>query len=107
MSYAKKLIKVALPLGQKKHLPGRPIRLGHPSTFLHVGKSSPLAAARAVLFSQLVDDPSGYADEQNNSKLVKQSESELKKRLKDWRDKKELFDQVQAEEVSLPGMNLH
>ena len=36
------------------------------------GGRRPLAAARAVLFSQLVDDPSGYVDElRNNSKLVR------------------------------------
>lgn len=99
MSYAKKLIEVALPLEDINAASAREksIRHGHPSTLHLWWARRPLAAARAVLFSQLVDDPSGYVDElRNNSKLVKKSESELKKRLKDWRDKKELFDQVQA-----------
>ena len=99
MSYTKKLIEVALPLEDINAASAREksIRHGHPSTLHLWWARRPLAAARAVLFSQLVDDPSGYVDElRNNSKLVKKSESELKKRLKDWRDKKELFDQVQA-----------
>ena len=99
MSYPKKLIEVALPLEDINAASAREksIRHGHPSTLHLWWARRPLAAARAVLFSQLVDDPSGYVDElRNNSKLVKKSESELNKRLKDWRVKKELFDQVQA-----------
>ena len=99
MSYSKKLIEVALPL-KEINLSGaaeKKIRQGHPSGLHRWWARRPFTTARAVLFSQLVDDPSGYVDElRNNSKLVKKSESELHKRLKDWRDKKELFDRVQA-----------
>lgn len=56
----KKLIEVSLPLEAINTAASREksIRHGHPST-LHLWWSrKPLAAARAVLFSQLVDDPS-------------------------------------------------
>lgn len=57
----KKLIEVALPLEAINFASAREksIRHGHPST-LHLWWSRrPLAAARAVLFAQMVDDPSG------------------------------------------------
>ena len=56
----KKLIEVALPLDAINAASAREksIRHGHPST-LHIWWARrPLAAARAVLFAQLVDDPS-------------------------------------------------
>ena len=56
----RKLIEVALPLDDINRAAAREksIRHGHPST-LHLWWSrKPLAAARAVLFAQLVDDPS-------------------------------------------------
>ena len=56
----KKLIEVALPLDaiNKASAREKSIRHGHPST-LHLWWSrKPLATARAVLFAQLVDDPS-------------------------------------------------
>ena len=99
MSYPKKLIEVALPLEDINAASAKEktIRNGHPSGLHLWWARRPLVAARAVLFSQLVDDPSGYVHElRNNSKLVKKSESELHKRIKDWRDKKDLFDRVQA-----------
>ncbi|MCX4151757.1 MULTISPECIES: DUF1156 domain-containing protein [Paraburkholderia] len=57
----KKLIEVALPLDDINTAAAREksIRFGHPST-LHVWWARrPLAAARAVLFAQLVNDPGG------------------------------------------------
>src|SRR5690606_33534135 len=39
------------------------IRHGHPSTLHLWWARRPLAAARAVLFAQLVDDPSSHPDE--------------------------------------------
>ena len=56
----RKLIEVALPLDaiNKAAAREKSIRHGHPST-LHLWWSrKPLAAARAVLFAQMVDDPS-------------------------------------------------
>lgn len=60
----KKLIEVALPLDEINTASAREksIRHGHPST-LHLWWSrKPLATARAVLFAQLVDDPSAHPE---------------------------------------------
>lgn len=64
MTYKKKLIEVALPLATINQEASREksIRHGHPST-LHVWWARrPLAAARAVLWASLVDDPSSNLD---------------------------------------------
>lgn len=60
----RKLIEVALPLDaiNRESAREKSIRHGHPST-LHLWWSrKPLATARAVLFAQLVDDPSARPD---------------------------------------------
>ncbi len=59
MSEAKKLIEVALPLEAINAASAREksIRHGHPSTLHLWWARRPLAAARAVLFTSLVDDP--------------------------------------------------
>lgn len=56
----KKLIEVALPLDEINAASAREksIRHGHPSTLHLWWARRPLAAARAVIFSQLVNDPS-------------------------------------------------
>ena len=56
----KKLIEVALPLAAINTASAREkaIRRGHPSTLHLWWARRPLAAARAVLFAQMVDDPS-------------------------------------------------
>ena len=62
MTTRKKLIEVALPLDaiNKASVREKSIRHGHPST-LHLWWSrKPLATARAVIFAQMVDDPSAY-----------------------------------------------
>ncbi|MDZ4862272.1 MAG: DUF1156 domain-containing protein, partial [Gemmatimonadota bacterium] len=60
----KKLIEVALPLEaiNKACAREKSIRHGHPSTLHLWWARRPLAAARAVIFSQMVDDPSSYPD---------------------------------------------
>ena len=61
---SRKLIETAMPLDVVSHHASREksIRHGHPST-LHLWWSrKPLAAARAVLFAQLVDDPASRPD---------------------------------------------
>ena len=61
----KKLIEVALPLDEINEAGAREksIRHGHPST-LHLWWSrKPLAVARAVIFGQMVDDPSSLPEE--------------------------------------------
>lgn len=60
----KKLIEVSIPLEaiNKASAREKSIRHGHPSTLHLWWARRPLAACRAVLFSQLVDDPSGWPD---------------------------------------------
>ena len=61
----RKLIEIALPLDEINAAGAREksIRHGHPST-LHLWWSrKPLAVARAVIFGQLVDDPSSVEEE--------------------------------------------
>ena len=61
---ARKLIEVALPLDPINAAAAREksIRHGHPSTLHLWWARRPLAAARAVIFAQMVDDPSEYVD---------------------------------------------
>ncbi len=60
----KKLIEVALPLEaiNKAAAREKSIRYGHPSTLHLWWARRPLAAARAVIFAQMVDDPSAHPD---------------------------------------------
>jgi putative DNA methylase len=60
----KKLIEVALPLVaiNEASVREKSIRHGHPSTLHLWWARRPLAAARAVIFSQMVDDPSSLPD---------------------------------------------
>jgi putative DNA methylase len=59
-----KLIEVALPLEKINEAASREksIRHGHPSTLHLWWARRPLAAARAVIFSQMVDDPSTHPE---------------------------------------------
>lgn len=61
----KKLIEVSLPLEAINAASGREksIRHGHPSTMHLWWSRKPLATARAVLFAQLVDDPSARPED--------------------------------------------
>ncbi len=90
MTYKKKLIEVALPLEaiNAASVREKSIRHGHPSTLHLWWARRPLAACRAVLFAQLVDDPSGHADTLlDDPKIRAQAEANLAKRLKAWRDR--------------------
>ncbi len=64
MTYKKKLIEVALPLEaiNKASAREKSIRHGHPSTLHLWWARRPLAAARAVIFAQMVDDPSAHPE---------------------------------------------
>lgn len=64
MTPKKKLIEVALPLEaiNKAAAREKSIRHGHPSTLHLWWARRPLAAARAVIFAQMVDDPSAHPD---------------------------------------------
>ena len=64
MKIKKKLIEVAMPLDAINTASAREksIRHGHPSTLHLWWARRPLATARAVIFAQMADDPSGYVD---------------------------------------------
>src|SRR5690348_8850918 len=63
-AYRKKLIEVALPLEAINLASAREksIRHGHPGALHLWWARRPLAAARAVIFAQMVDDPSSLPD---------------------------------------------
>lgn len=83
--YPKKLIEVALPLEDINAASAKEksIRRGHPSTLHLWWARRPLATARAVLFGQLVDDPSGYVEELWEDKnAIKKAENVLGRKIK-------------------------
>lgn len=87
-AYKKKLIEVALPLEAINAASAREksIRHGHPSTLHLWWARRPLAACRAVLFAQLVDDPSEYVDKLlEDEKIRKAAEKELSERTGLWK----------------------
>src|SRR5438552_18907646 len=63
-TYRRKLIEVALPLEaiNRASAHEKSIRHGHPSMLHLWWARRPLAAARAVIFAQMVDDPSAHPD---------------------------------------------
>lgn len=76
----KKLIEVALPLDDINAAAAREksIRHGHPSTLHLWWARRPLAAARAVLFAQLVNDP-GYQTGDGFTRGVNKKAAELER----------------------------
>lgn len=76
----KKLIEVALPLDDINAAAAREksIRHGHPSTLHLWWARRPLAAARAVLFAQLVNDP-GYQTGEGFTRGVNKKAAELER----------------------------
>lgn len=100
----RKLIEVALPLEtiNRESAREKSIRHGHPSTLHLWWARRPLAAARAVLFAQLVDDPSALPDEFPTEELQRAERERLHRlieRLVVWenvRDEK-LLAEVHAE----------
>lgn len=76
----KKLIEVALPLDDINEASGREksIRQGHPSTLHLWWARRPLAAARAVIFSQMVNDP-GYQDGDGFKFGINKKDAEIKR----------------------------
>ena len=101
----KKLIEVALPLDAINTACAREksIRHGHPSTLHLWWARRPLAAARSVIFSQMVDDPSTYVDELiKDSKLKAKAEGILRTRLKRWEDGVALAKKAEAAKIKAP-----
>ena len=64
-AYKKKLIEVALPpeaINKASALEKQPFTRNHPRSMHIWWARRPLAAARAVIFAQMVDDPSSHPD---------------------------------------------
>nr|WP_096361890.1 DUF1156 domain-containing protein [Sulfuricaulis limicola] len=100
-----KLIEVALPLEAINIASAREksIRHGHPSTLHLWWARRPLAAARAVIFAQMVDDPSAYVDVlRADPKLRRKAESALKARLKLWEEARALAERAKGTNLSVP-----
>jgi putative DNA methylase len=105
MTYRKKLIEIALPLEaiNKACAREKSIRHGHPSTLHLWWARRPLAAARAVIFSQMVDDPSTYVDVlRADPKLHRKAESALKARMKLWEEARALAERAKGTSLTVP-----
>ena len=90
-AYRRKLIEVAIPLDaiNKASAREKSIRHGHPSTLHLWWARRPLAACRAVLFAQLVDDPSSHPDKFPTKEAVETERKRLFriiKRLVIWKN---------------------
>ena len=85
VTYRKKLIEVALPLEAINTASAREksIRHGHPSTLHLWWARRPLAAARAVIFAQMVDDPSSHPDIFKTEKVQEKERQRLFRILED------------------------
>ena len=81
----RKLIEVAIPLEAINAASAREksIRHGHPSTLHLWWARRPLAACRAVLFAQLVDDPSSHPDEFPTAEAMDEERKRLFKIIED------------------------
>ena len=81
----KKLIEVSIPLEaiNKASAREKSIRHGHPSTLHLWWARRPLAACRAVLFAQLVDDPSAWPDRFPTEAAVERERARLHKVIAD------------------------
>ncbi len=100
----KKLIEVALPLEaiNKASAREKSIRHGHPSTLHLWWARRPLAAARAVIFAQMVDDPSSCPDLFPTEKAQEKERQRLFKIIEDlvlWENttNEEVLERARAE----------
>ena len=98
----KKLIESALPLEaiNKASAREKSIRHGHPSTLHLWWARRPLAAARAVIFAQMVDDPSSYAGSLLDDPSTRQAaERELVERRELWEMREMGFEAENRDEL--------
>ena len=105
MQVRKKLIEVALPLAAINVAAAREksIRHGHPSTLHLWWARRPLAAARAVLFAQMVDDPLAYVDVlRGDPTLRRKAKTALKARIKLWEEARTLAGQAKGTGLQVP-----
>jgi putative DNA methylase len=106
MGQKKKLIEVALPLEaiNKASAREKSIRHGHPSTLHLWWARRPLAAARAVIFAQMVDDPSEYVETLlRDPKLRSKAETTLKARKKRWEEARSLARKAREAGIDAPA----
>src|SRR6266487_2251824 len=106
MTYRKKLIEVALPLEaiNKASAREKSIRHGHPSSLHLWWARRPLSAARAVIFSQMVNDPGyerslGRGVNKDKAKIEREHLFGLIRRLASWDNTNnvELLEEARAE----------
>jgi putative DNA methylase len=100
----RKLIEVALPLDaiNKACKREKSIRHGHPSTLHLWWARRPLGVARAVIFAQMVDDPSSYPDLFPTEKAQEKERQRLFRIIEDlvkWENtaNEEVLEQARAE----------
>lgn len=103
-NYKKKLIEVAIPLEAINIASAREksIRHGHPSTLHLWWARRPLAACRAVLFAQLVDDPSSHPTIFTTEQAVEEERQRLFRIIEDlviWENStnEEVLEKARAE----------
>ena len=108
----RKLIEVGIPLKSINEESAREksIRQGHPSTLHLWWARRPLAAARAVLFAQLVDDPSSHPEKFPTEEAVAAERArlhELMEQLVVWENSNndELLAQAHSEILNSTGGN--
>lgn len=106
MTTHKKLIEVALPLeaiNEEGSRRKRKAPAGYPTTLHKWWAQRPVAAARAVIFAQMVDDPSAYVDTlRADPKLRRKAETVLKTRLKLWEEVRELARKAEGTGLAVP-----
>lgn len=100
----KKLIEVALPLEaiNSESAREKSIRHGHPSTLHLWWARRPLAAARAVIWSSLVDDPSSHPEQfptEEEQNAERQRLFRILEKLVKWENSNnpEILDEAKAE----------
>ena len=109
----KKLIEVALPLEaiNQESTREKSIRKGHPSTLHLWWARRPLATARAVIWSSLVDDPSSNPEcfpDEDSQRRERSRLFDILTRLVKWENSTDeaLIAEAQAEILKSTGSNL-
>jgi putative DNA methylase len=112
LMHKRKLIEVALPLEaiNRESAREKSLRHGHPSTLHLWWARRPLAAARAVLFAQLVDDPSSHPEKFPTEEAQKTERQRLHKLIEDlvkWENihDEKLFAEAHEEILNSTGGN--
>ncbi len=110
----RKLIEVSLPLEaiNTESAREKSIRHGHPSTLHLWWARRPLAAARAVLFAQLVDDPSAHPEKFPTDEAQRAERERLHRIIEElvvWENatanKNNILDRAHAEILASTGGN--